>query len=97
MMSLLDEIGQALALDAFENKVVLIVLTSVQLGQLQAELEKQGKLVTVTRNALWGVPFEVNDLWVGEPGLFTAADVEKYRQVRRSLEMRLDPVRRLKL
>lgn len=96
----LDEMCAKLGEDAFDRKIVLIVMTNQQRAQFEDELRRRGQLIVdtgVTRNAFMGVPFEVNDNWVGEPGLLTAGDVEKYRGARRRLEIRMDPARRLEL
>lgn len=77
--------------------VALVVMTS---AQLEAMKNLAGVIVadeSVTRNALWGIPFEVNDHWMGGIGLLTEDEVVKYRQARRSLELRMNPARRLTL
>lgn len=99
-MSLLDEIVGELSLDAFEKQIVLIVLTGKQLDQILDHLRSTGQLVEKEAgggNFISGVPFEVNDNWVGPPGMLTEADVQKYRGARRSLDLRMEPTRRLEL
>ena len=81
------------------DPVVLVVMSRQQHHVLVGEVtQRMGELTSdpqVTTNQIWGVPFEVSDLWVGKgPLLLRASQVDEYREGRRRLGQRATPALR---
>ena len=92
---MIDDIKEKLAMAELDDPVALVVMNKGQLHALMGEVSGLTSDPKVATNQIWGIPFEVNDLWAGrQPLLLRASQVEQYRGARRHPDPRFIPALR---